>query len=138
MASYPIYHSVDRSALQNFYNCFSRVKRGLAPCVQWSQTRRGYVAFLRELGPKPNDGQKWTVGRKNHDRGYVKGNIEWQTLPENIRQKPFSKKQSDWAREFAIKRNKAKKWTNLEREVHAVRMKRWHRERSHQLQLQTT
>jgi hypothetical protein len=128
-----VYYDLDRRALQNFFNMFSRVKRGLASRVQWPQSRTGYIAFLSEIGPKPDNGQKWTVGRKNHRWGYIAGNIEWQTLQDNLRQTPFSVKQREWARAFAIKRNKSKKWTKQEREEHSARMKRWHRDYDQQL-----
>jgi hypothetical protein len=41
---------------------------------------------LTELGPKPQDGRKWSVGRKDHQKGYVSGNIFWQLFSENVRE----------------------------------------------------
>jgi hypothetical protein len=49
----------------------------------WPRTREGYIAFLKAIGPKPQDGQKWSVGRKDHTRGYEKGNVRWELFIYN-------------------------------------------------------
>jgi hypothetical protein len=37
-----------------------------------------FPLWLDEIGPKPTDGQRWSVGRIDNDGWYTYGNIEWQ------------------------------------------------------------
>lgn len=37
-----------------------------------------FPAWLAEIGPKPIDGQRWSVGRIDNDGWYTYGNMEWQ------------------------------------------------------------
>jgi hypothetical protein len=37
-----------------------------------------FPLWLEEIGEKPQDGQRWSVGRKDNDGWYTYGNIEWQ------------------------------------------------------------
>lgn len=37
------------------------------------------TAFYNYLGPKPNDGKRYSVGRVDNDIGYVRGNLRWET-----------------------------------------------------------
>jgi hypothetical protein len=72
------YNNKDRSALQNFKCCHNRVRDGKVSCIHWPRTSEGYDNFLEHIGKKPNDGQKWSVGRINHNLGYIPGNIRWE------------------------------------------------------------
>lgn len=72
------YQHEDLSALQNFKGCHNRVRDGKVNKIEWPRTNDGYAAFLKEIGPKPKDWQKWSVGRIKHNLGYVTGNIQWE------------------------------------------------------------
>jgi hypothetical protein len=37
-----------------------------------------FPLWLAEIGDKPNDGQRWSVGRIDNDGWYTYGNMEWQ------------------------------------------------------------
>jgi hypothetical protein len=72
------YFGLCRRSLQNFKCCHNRVRDGKCPSIEWDRNREGYIAFMNEIGEKPNDGMKWSVGRINHDLGYQTGNIRWE------------------------------------------------------------
>lgn len=44
-----------------------------------------FPAWLEEIGPKPQDGNKWSVGRIDNDGWYTYGNMEWQLDEEQAR-----------------------------------------------------
>lgn len=77
------YMTTERSILIYFERCHSRVKYGKAPSIEWPQTDEGYTAFYKEIGPKPDDIKKWSIGRKDHNLGYVTGNIQWEEFRFN-------------------------------------------------------
>ncbi len=43
--------------------------------------------FYKEIGPKPDDGQIWSVGRIKNNLGYTYGNIRWETPDQQSRNK---------------------------------------------------
>jgi hypothetical protein len=47
-------------------------------------TREGILLFVKEMGEVPNNMIQPTVGRKDHDLGYVLGNVEWQSRKDNV------------------------------------------------------
>lgn len=73
-----VYGDVDRSLLQYFKGAHDRVRDGKASRIEWERNREGYEAFCKELGPKPENMKKATVGRIDHSKGYVTGNIQWE------------------------------------------------------------
>lgn len=44
-----------------------------------------FLGFLEEVGYAPNDGDKWSIGRIDNNSGYVKGNMRWETLVTQAR-----------------------------------------------------
>lgn len=44
-----------------------------------------FPTWLEEIGPKPQDDQRWSVGRIDNDGWYTYGNLEWQLDPEQSR-----------------------------------------------------
>ncbi len=46
-----------------------------------------FDTFYKEIGPKPDDGQIWSVGRIKNSVGYTYGNIRWETPDQQARNK---------------------------------------------------
>ena len=46
-----------------------------------------FEAFKQEMGPIPDDREKWTVDRIDNKLGYLRGNIRWATNQEQSRNK---------------------------------------------------
>src|SRR5690242_19413768 len=68
-------------------NCFhwmhSRCNRTGRHCG-FPRTREGFAAFCAEMGPIPSSISRASVGRKDHDIGYIAGNIEWEEFNYNV------------------------------------------------------
>lgn len=47
--------------------------------------RDSFEEFFKEIGPIPNDTQRWSVGRKDNEIGYYPGNIQWETDEQQAR-----------------------------------------------------
>lgn len=45
-----------------------------------------FLEFVEFIGPVPDGMKTPTVGRKNHNEGYVFGNFEWQSKADNSRE----------------------------------------------------
>lgn len=76
--SWKIYGDVDRSRLQYFKGMHNRFMAGKCKEIDWHRNREGYEAFCKEIGPIPSWLMKPSVGRKDHSKGYVAGNIQWE------------------------------------------------------------
>lgn len=50
-----------------------------------------FDAFYKEIGPKPDDGQIWSVGRVKNNEGYTYGNIRWETPAQQSRNKTINR-----------------------------------------------
>ncbi len=44
-----------------------------------------FVMWLDEIGRKPTDGQRWSVGRKDNNLGYTYGNLQWEVDTQQAR-----------------------------------------------------
>jgi hypothetical protein len=79
----------DRRYLQNFKGMHDRVRDGKAPYIIWPRTMDGLNEFKREIGPRPKTvrvngiDKIWSVGRRDHKKGYEVGNVFWQLHTEN-------------------------------------------------------
>lgn len=51
--------------------------------VDFPYSMEGLVDFILYIGPVPTGMVRPTVGRRDHDRGYVRGNFRWQEHSEN-------------------------------------------------------
>lgn len=51
--------------------------------TDFPRTLDGFIDFICYMGPVPLNMKKPTVGRKNHNIGYVKDNFEWQESLDN-------------------------------------------------------
>jgi len=47
-------------------------------------TLKGFLAWVEHIGPIPDGMHIPSVGRKDHSKGYVKGNFEWQSMADNV------------------------------------------------------
>jgi hypothetical protein len=82
--------------------------RGIGVCREW---RDSFEAFLAHVGPRPTDG-KYSIDRKDNDRGYEPGNVHWTTdIPQqrnrrNVRVLTFNGETMSlpaWAERLGIK-----------------------------------
>jgi hypothetical protein len=78
--------------------------RGIGVCKEW---QNDFLAFLREIGPKPGPG--YSVDRKDNNRGYEPGNVRWATRLEqnnnrrtnrNIEIDGVVRNVTEWCRHF--------------------------------------
>lgn len=72
------YFGLNKYALNHFRYMQQRVSRDNRVC-DFSWDRKGYVEFCKEMGPIPQGMKRPSVGRISHDKGYVKGNIRWES-----------------------------------------------------------
>lgn len=69
--------------------------------------------WFNEIGPKPVDGQRWSVGRIDNDVGYTYGNLRWEIDAQQARNHSkqrnntsgitgvqFSKKDNSWVAQW--------------------------------------
>jgi hypothetical protein len=103
------YSGLDKSALINFQCCHNRVRDGKVKFIEWTRTRAGYIAFLEEIGPKPNDGRKWSVGRIKHTRGYRAGNVQWELHKFNSVKRRGTRHRNSTEKEVDLKAVKFKR-----------------------------
>ena len=125
----------------HFWHLQSRAKQ---VGTDFTDDEFGLFEFIAEIGPYPSDMVRPSVGRKDHTKGYVRGNFEWQPLSENSGESTTrtrtGKKQSDKTVELkrqasigsrrsdeskAIMRNKALEREQRKRDVQKVLSNRW-------------
>jgi hypothetical protein len=64
--------------------------RGISVCAEWrakpgSKNSTAVRAFLKYIGPRPNDGRRWTLERKRNSGNYEPGNVRWATYDDQNR-----------------------------------------------------
>lgn len=73
--------------LNLFWHAFHGIhNRGTEVSPVFSRTKEGFVNFVNYLGD-PGDMKRPSVGRFDHDEGYVLGNFAWQEFNENAKLK---------------------------------------------------
>lgn len=60
--------------------------------IEYSNELLDFKFWLDHIGNKPNDGQRWSIGRIDGRKGYILGNIRWET---DIQQARNHSKQSN-------------------------------------------
>jgi hypothetical protein len=53
-----------------------------------------FMNFYNEVGEAPEDGQKWSIDRKDHTKGYEPGNLRWAVDEQQARNKGKYKRNS--------------------------------------------
>lgn len=71
------YAGFDRRAVKCFMWMQDRCRLHERQC-DFTRSREGMQAFMDEIGPIPDTIKRPSVGRKDHAKGYVKGNLVWQ------------------------------------------------------------
>lgn len=61
--------------------------RGIKMCPRWKDKKEGFQNFLADMGPKPDDGQKYVIDRIDPEGHYEPGNCRWVTTGESARNK---------------------------------------------------
>lgn len=71
-------------------NCKDYARYGAVGITIAEEWRHDLQAFANYLGEKPNDGKKCTVGRIDNTKGYIPGNIRWETEDQQTRNRGLS------------------------------------------------
>lgn len=50
--------------------------RGMEIQPEWKDS---FEEFYKDMGPKPKDGQRWTIDRIDGTKGYIRDNVRWAT-----------------------------------------------------------
>lgn len=79
----PLYPKGFKPELNYFFRLQNRATSlGISSTV-WPRNAKGFLAFLKEIGPMPTKMDRPSVGRKDHSKGYEPGNVFWQELLDN-------------------------------------------------------
>lgn len=76
------YKCDDKRIVKCFCWMQNRCKRN-SRRTSFTRTSVGFAAFVAELGPIPERITRPSVGRKDHNKGYVYGNIVWEQYEYN-------------------------------------------------------
>ena len=57
-------------------------ERGIVVADEWLND---FPAFYEHVGPRPDDGQRWSIGRIDNNGNYEPGNVQWEIDPEQAR-----------------------------------------------------
>jgi len=60
------------------------IERGITVCSEWLNS---FDVFLKDVGNKPCDGQRWSLGREDNNKGYSPSNCRWETDEQQARNK---------------------------------------------------
>lgn len=66
----------------SFKHMMDRVKLYNLEC-SYTRDEKGFLEFVKDIGEIPLNMKSPSVGRKDHTKGYVKGNFDWQERTEN-------------------------------------------------------
>lgn len=95
------YHSNDKRVKKCFGWMWRRCIDNNRRC-DFPRTKIGFEEFCNEIGPIPKDIKRPSVGRKNHDKGYVYGNIKWEEYEYNVWKNRRAEKTMEQEREDEI------------------------------------
>lgn len=83
---YGVYLSMVQRCTSRSHNRFRYYGgRGITVCARWLAVDDGFWNYLEDLGPKPDDQQRWTVDRIDSDGHYEPGNVRWATYEQQMR-----------------------------------------------------
>jgi hypothetical protein len=81
----PYYHGLNKSYPVHFVS-FSNMHNRISDKnleTDFPRTYEGFKDFIEYLGDIPIGMKKPTIGRKDHSKGYIRGNFEWQEYSKN-------------------------------------------------------
>lgn len=81
---YPYYGKYKKDYPVHWSSFIGMYKRAIN--TEFPRTLKGFKDFINYLGPVPKGMKKPTVGRSDHNKGYIKGNFKWQELSENSKE----------------------------------------------------
>ena len=58
------------------------LERGITVCIEWVES---FETFLNNVGEKPCDGKRWSLGRVDNNKGYYPDNCRWETSIQQAR-----------------------------------------------------
>ena len=62
--------------------------RGITVCEEFVND---FMEFYQEVGPKPQTEDRWSIGRIDNNKGYIKGNIRWELDSQQARNHSLQK-----------------------------------------------
>lgn len=107
--------------------------------TSWKRTTKSFWSFLKAVGPIPKHMKDPSLGRKDHSKGYLPGNVKWQDRRENngepwsraevqaiqraAREKLFNRPGIREHYAVMMKERTKKIWTKAQRKRQSLRMK---------------
>jgi hypothetical protein len=88
----------------SFKKMLRGAKEGRVPEMEWPASTEGFFAFLDHVKPIPKTIKVWSIGRKDHSKGYVSGNVFWQERSENNGEPATRPEEREKARQRALLR----------------------------------
>lgn len=93
--------------------------------TDFSDDQSGFMLFIEEIGPVPEGMMKPTVGRKDHSKGYIFGNFEWQEQVENSRESAYRIRPTQYVTKEGVAVRTSKLRGQIRTDEQKLRMSLW-------------